>query len=163
MKLFFFRKKRKAQAFPKPSGVILTHEKRIRKRTFHKKTISFFVIGICFFILSVVAYKFQSFVPHISSDTATLIRPDSVIPGTDVFRKELVRYGIQFESIAYATQSSTLVVKLPRNVYAYLSTTLNPSSQARLLANILSRVAIENKGKILKYIDLTHEKAIVKF
>lgn len=149
MNIFFLKRKRL--------------ETRSRQKALNKKTLIILLAGIVFFALSILAYKFQNLVPRVQSDTNTLVRPDSQVQDSVAFKKELIRYGVQFESIAYATQSSTLIVRLPGDAYAYLNTNLDPSSQARLLSNILSRVSIENKGKILKYIDLTHEKAIVKF
>lgn len=154
MNIFFLKRKRPIHVFSRS---------RSRQKTLHKKTLTFLFIGVCFFALSILAYKFHNLVPRIPSEMGTLVRPDSSSQDSSVFKKELVRYGIQFESITYATQSSTLIVKLAQDAYAYLDTTLSPSSQVRLLSDILSRVAIDNKGKTLKYIDLTHEKAIVKF
>lgn len=163
MNIFSIKRKRPAQVFSRSAGVVSSGKVRFRQKTMQKKTILLLLIGLGFFILSILAYKFQNIFPHLTSDNVALVRPDSAVQDKSAFKNALAANGIQFESLTYATQSSTLIVGLPNNAYAYLNTTLDPVSQAKLLANILSRVTIENKGKVLKYIDLTNEKAIVKF
>lgn len=157
MNIFFMHKKRQSQG-SQSSGRFL-----VKKNSWNKKTIWWLVFGIGFFTFAVLAYKFQGIIPRIPADTGALIRPDFQAQGSSTFKKELKRYNIQFESILLATQSSTLIVKLPHGAYAYFNATMDPVSQAKLLASILSRVSIDNKGKTLKYVDLTHEKAIVQF
>lgn len=161
--IFSLKRRRPIHKFPRPNGVIPSEKIRLRQKTLNKKTLVVFLIGLGFFTLSMLAYRFKNVVPSLDSDTGALVRPDTQPQDSTAFKNELVANGIQFESLTYATQSSTLIVKMPYGAYAYLNTVLDPSSQVHLLANILSRVTIENKGKTLKYIDLTHEKAIVKF
>lgn len=92
-----------------------------------------------------------------------IIRPDASHQQIDSFEKALKKYNIQFESLSYATQSPTLVIKVSKDSYVYLDTTKNASNQVKLLSGILSRLVIEYPQKKLKLIDLRFEKPIVKF
>lgn len=123
----------------------------------------FFGIGVVFFALAIVLYMFQNKIPRIEMPSNAIVRPDSAKRDEINFTKAFKEQGLVFESIAYATESPTLIVKLPEGAYAYLNSSEDPKPAIKILKSILSRISIEQKNKKLKYIDLRFEKAIVKF
>ncbi|HMS22682.1 MAG TPA: hypothetical protein PKA38_02850 [Candidatus Levybacteria bacterium] len=122
-----------------------------------------FFIGITFFSASILLYIFQDTIPKIKLPSSTTVMNPRPAEVEDSIPTVLNSEGVVFEKVYYATESPTIVVRLPDNVYAYLLTNADSVSQVRLLKNILLRLQIENKNKKLKYVDLRFEKPIIKF
>ncbi len=122
-----------------------------------------FFIGITIFSASILLYIFQDTIPKIKLPSSTTVMNPRPAEVEDSIPTALNSEGVVFEKVYYATESPTIVVRLPDNVYAYLLTNADSVSQVRLLKNILLRLQIENKNKKLKYVDLRFEKPIIKF
>lgn len=137
-----------------------------REERAQKKNTAYSIIFLCvlvFFLLSLAVYTFQDLIPRFSVDTQDIVSPNSTVSKDADFKSALQKFRVPFESLRYATESPTLVVQLSPDTYAYLNTSLSAFSQVKLLANILSRLSIQEKEKKFKYIDLRFEKAIVRY
>lgn len=122
-----------------------------------------FLSSVVFLCLAVVLYNFQDLLPHFKVSSREVVRPNTAASDINVFYSALKKNNIQFDNLKNATESATLVVHLSNGGYAYLDFNRDPAMQAELLALIISRVTVETPQKKPKYIDLRHEKAIVKF
>lgn len=119
--------------------------------------------GILTFGLAVLLYAFQNKIPRFNLDSSDIVMP--VNPGKQQidFSGILQKNGIVFDSITYASESPTLIVKLSDGTYVYFNSTENPTPAIKVLKNILSRLSIADKNKKVKYIDLRLQQAVVKF
>lgn len=92
-----------------------------------------------------------------------VIQPVVLARGREPLEKLLEEKEILFEEISYATTSSTAVITLQKNSFAYIDSSGNLANQIEQLSKILTRMKIENPGKLIKYIDLRYGRPIVKF
>jgi len=136
----------------------------MKRRQPQKKNIFLILtLTIFFFFLALLLYKFQNLFPHFVTDSKIIVRPDSTNKDYSDLIHELKDNNIEFDSIKEASQSSTAIVLLKDGSYVYFNSSMDFSSQAKILSGILSRLSIENPNKKLKYIDLRFDKAVVKF
>lgn len=144
---------------------VKSHKPSAKRRDGPKSKFVFILlaIGVGFCIFSILLYYFQSMLPRFSMDSSNVITPNSVVRQDVTYKEALIKQGIVFESLTYATESPTLIVKLPNGAYAYFNATEDPTSSVKLLGSILGRLSIEDKTKKLKYVDLRFDKAVVKF
>lgn len=119
--------------------------------------------GILFFVFTLSLFFLKEYLPKPQLKSSSIISPEVENNKVENFRKELKKKGINYESITLATTSSTMIVKLGKDSYAYVNTLKDPIAQIKILSEILVRLGIENPDKKIKYIDLRFEKAVVKY
>ncbi len=134
-----------------------------RRKTQKKNIFVILVLAVFFFLLALFLYKFQNLFPHFVSDSKNILRPDSVKKDYSDLKRSLKDSSIDFDSIKEASQSPAVIVTLKDGSYVYFNSTMDFSSQVKILSGILSRFSIENPNKKLKYIDLRFDKAVLKF
>ncbi|MBP9815439.1 MAG: hypothetical protein KBC63_03895 [Candidatus Levybacteria bacterium] len=138
----------------------------VRKTGIKKRNGILFILfftGTFIFTTSIILYIYQDNIPKIVLPSSTTIMSPRAAEEEESIPTMLQKEGVVFEKIYYATESPTIVVRLPDDAYAYLLTNADSASQVKLLKNILSRLQIESKNKKLKYVDLRFEKPIIKF
>lgn len=114
-------------------------------------------------LIAAAIYSLRFFFPHVVVAPSSIVKPNDTHNKSLSFEDALKAENIEYTSLSYASQSSTLIVTFPDKSYAYFDTGLSPTGQAKLLEKILSRMRIEKPHAKLKYIDLRFEKAVVKF
>lgn len=134
-----------------------------RKRRKRSEIVFLFYGLFCLVLFLAAIFLSLFFFPHRVVAPSYIINPNDNKNWSEGFEKELGKQGIEFDSLSYASQSSTLIVKLKNDAYVYMNTSISPSGQVKLLKTILSRMTIENPDKKVKYVDLRFEKAVVKF
>lgn len=140
--------------------------KHISVRDFIKRPNKMFfvlLLSVVFLLLAAVLYNFQDLLPRFRTSSKEIVKPNVEASDINTFYTALKKKNIQFDNLKNATESSTLVVHLTNGGYAYLDFNRDPGMQADTLSLIIQRVTIESPQKKLKYIDLRHQKAIVKF
>lgn len=140
-----------------------------RRQKRKKQLIKKILLGILILAgLGILGAALYVYIPQLLKLTAqsssdTIISPNQVSSVSLNLQQALTRENILFDSIERATESAAIVVHLKSGGYVYFDSSMNYSSQAKLLGSLLSRISIEEKNKKVRYIDMRFEKAIVKF